>query len=170
MTIHRSDYTRPNFLVEHVSLTFHLHPTATRVIARTRYTRQDPGDLFLNGEALRLDRLLLDDRPFAPETVEGGLWLRDLPDQFTLLIETAINPEANSELSGLYLSGGNFFTHCEAEGFRRTTVCPALSPGPRARGGTRHLGARGRSGSLRPCDGIAQGSDALGRGKIRPRI
>ncbi len=121
MTIFRADYKRPNFLVDSVELTFHLHPTATRVIARTQYTRQDPGDLFLYGEALKLLSLQLGGTDFPHEATANGLWLRNLPDQFTLVIETEINPTANTELSGLYLSGGNFFTQCEAEGFRRIT-------------------------------------------------
>ncbi|MCX7201017.1 MAG: aminopeptidase N, partial [Burkholderiales bacterium] len=38
--------------------------------------------------------------------------------------EVAIAPHANTELSGLYVSNGNFFTQCEAEGFRRITYFP----------------------------------------------
>lgn len=37
------------------------------------------------------------------------------------MIETEINPEANSSLEGLYLSDGAYCTQCEAEGFRRIT-------------------------------------------------
>ena len=36
----------------------------------------------------------------------------------------AINPSANTKLSGLYVSGGRFCTQCEAEGFRRITFWP----------------------------------------------
>jgi aminopeptidase N len=42
-------------------------------------------------------------------------------DRFTLKIRNAIAPRANSELMGLYVSHDNFFTQCEAEGFRRIT-------------------------------------------------
>ncbi len=41
-----------------------------------------------------------------------------------LEIETRISPKANTELSGLYVSGGNYFTQCEAQGFRRITFFP----------------------------------------------
>ena len=45
-----------------------------------------------------------------------------VPQQpFTLEIVTTCNPSANTELSGLYMSGGMFCTQCEAEGFRRIT-------------------------------------------------
>ncbi len=43
-------------------------------------------------------------------------------------------PASNTELSGLYVSGGNFFTQCEAEGFRRHH----LLPGPAGRDGALH--------------------------------
>jgi aminopeptidase N len=40
-----------------------------------------------------------------------------------IAIETAIHPSANSQLMGLYASGGMLCTQCEAEGF-------AASPSP----------------------------------------
>ena len=60
--------------------------------------------------------------PTATEpTSEGGLVIDGVPDAFALDIETRIDPQANSALSGLYMSGGNFCTQCEPEGFRRIT-------------------------------------------------
>jgi aminopeptidase N len=47
--------------------------------------------------------------------------LPECPDAFTLEIVTQVNPAANTKLMGLYISGGNFCTQCEAEGFRRIT-------------------------------------------------
>jgi aminopeptidase N len=44
-----------------------------------------------------------------------------LADSFTLEIRNTCAPDKNTELSGLYTSGGSFFTQCEAEGFRRIT-------------------------------------------------
>ena len=44
-----------------------------------------------------------------------------MPDACELSIETRIAPKDNTELSGLYVSNGSFFTQCEAEGFRRIT-------------------------------------------------
>ena len=52
------------------------------------------------------------------------LTLLPVPERFTLEIETEINPASNTELTGLYLSNGNFFTQCEAEGFRKITYYP----------------------------------------------
>ena len=49
------------------------------------------------------------------------LVIADLPDAFTLEMETVCAPAANTALSGLYVSNDMFCTQCEAEGFRRIT-------------------------------------------------
>ena len=46
------------------------------------------------------------------------------PDAFTLETEVEIDPEGNTALEGLYMSGGRFCTQCEAEGFRKITFFP----------------------------------------------
>ena len=50
--------------------------------------------------------------------------LYGLPETATVEIVSRCKPAANSTLMGLYVSGGNFFTQCEAEGFRRITGSP----------------------------------------------
>ncbi|HZW51828.1 MAG TPA: aminopeptidase N, partial [Rudaea sp.] len=52
---------------------------------------------------------------------DGALVIDTVPEQFALDIEARIAPEHNTALSGLYVSGGNFCTQCEPEGFRRIT-------------------------------------------------
>ncbi|MFX7832970.1 hypothetical protein ABTK53_19675, partial [Acinetobacter baumannii] len=48
--------------------------------------------------------------------------IESAPDaDFTLEIRNTTCPEKNTALSGLYTSGGSFFTQCEADGFRRIT-------------------------------------------------
>ena len=42
-------------------------------------------------------------------------------EEFALEVVTQINPTANTQLMGLYLSEGIYCTQCEAEGFRRIT-------------------------------------------------
>src|SRR5690606_12655407 len=42
-------------------------------------------------------------------------------DEFTLETVCEIDPANNTALEGLYQSGGNWCTQCEAEGFRRIT-------------------------------------------------
>jgi aminopeptidase N len=125
-----ADYRPPDFLIDTVDLVFTLAPSATRVQSRLRLRRNpaaaSPGaPLRLDGEALELKALALDGEPLGANRYrlppEGGLVIGEVPDAFTLEIETLIAPEANTELSGLYMSGGNFCTQCEAEGFRRIT-------------------------------------------------
>ena len=97
MTIFRADYRRPVFLVSDVAIDFDLDPRATKVMARTIFDRQDPGDLFLNGTA-PLVAIRLNGERVEAEAAPQGLWLRDLPDQFELEIETLVDPAANTEL------------------------------------------------------------------------
>ncbi len=120
----RADYRAPAFTISDIDLNVTLHPTATRVVSNLQVVRQ--GDhteaLVLDGEHLSLVSILLDGKPFTNYTeVDGGLSLANVPDSFTLTIETEINPDANKALEGLYLSNGVYCTQCEAEGFRRIT-------------------------------------------------
>ncbi len=125
-----ADYRPPAFLIDTVDLVFELGDTDTRVKSRLRVRRNpDPLDqaapLHLDGEELELISLALDGEPLGANRYqlppEGGLTLADVPDTFTLDVETRITPGTNTALSGLYMSGGNFCTQCEPEGFRRIT-------------------------------------------------
>ncbi len=124
-----ADYRPPAYLVDRVALEFELHETATRVRSRLSVRRNAAGHppLILNGAGQTIERILLDGEALganrydlSPETLS----IADAPDAFVLEIETTINPRDNTELSGLYLSNGSFFTQCEAEGFRRITYFP----------------------------------------------
>jgi len=72
--------------------------------------------------SLRLDGAPLDQS--ACQLHARGLRIPDAPDAFELEIVTRINPDANTALEGLYRSGGNYCTQCEAQGFRRITYYP----------------------------------------------
>jgi aminopeptidase N len=126
--IRLSDYAPPAFLIDTVDLAFVLREKATNVTARLAVRRNPaaaPGQpLKLDGEALALLSLTLDGTAVTPELSPHGLVVRYVPDTCTLEIETLIDPAANTELTGLYVSGGNFFTQCEAQGFRRITYFP----------------------------------------------
>ncbi|MHA6267993.1 aminopeptidase N [Aliiroseovarius sp. CAU 1755] len=122
-----ADYTPPNWLIEEVSLTFVLHPTATRVRSSIRFTPNPNAksrDFFLHGEHLTLIHAAIDGSDVSPELVDGGL-KADVPDHaFTWEAEVEISPETNTALEGLYMSNGMYCTQCEAEGFRRITFYP----------------------------------------------
>jgi aminopeptidase N len=126
-----SEYRPPAFLVSSVDLAFELDPLATKVLSRLALHRNHKAGadepLRLNGEALTLVRISLDGVPLAPDAwqIDGGmLTIPTMPDECMLEIETKIAPKLNTELSGLYQSGGGYFTQCEAEGFRRITYFP----------------------------------------------
>jgi aminopeptidase N len=127
-TIRLSDYIPPSHAVERVALTFRLHPSATRVLARIRFVPTRPGaDLRLDGEGLVLIRAAIDGRAvdLTPDATGLTLPAALLPDApFDLETEVQIDPAGNTALEGLYLSNGMFCTQCEAEGFRRITFYP----------------------------------------------
>ena len=66
--------------------------------------------------------------PFPTHEVTAGgakLVLTALPaGPIDLEIVTSLAPASNTSLEGLYVSGGNFCTQCEAEGFRGITFFP----------------------------------------------
>jgi len=124
VTVYRKDYTPPAFTIDHVELALDLDPQRTIVTSTLRFDRKAaPGTpLVLVGEALELIGVKLDGQPFAGAAATAdSLTLSNLPGQGTLEIVAACQPAANTSLSGLYVSNGNFFTQCEAEGFRRIT-------------------------------------------------
>lgn len=127
---HLVDYRPPAFLVESIALIFDLTPEATRVRAESRLRRNPAHDetaapLTLFGDSLKLLTLQIDGNEPAERLEDGErLKITDVPDAFTLLVETEIAPVSNTRLEGLYLSNGTFCTQCEAEGFRRITWFP----------------------------------------------
>jgi aminopeptidase N len=131
-SIHRGDYRPPAFLVDTVALDFDLDPAATTVRATLAFRRNPaaPADapLRLDGDGLTLIEAKLDGTVLPPERLEfgsdGSLTVLDPPAAGVLETLVRIAPEKNTELSGLYTSGGNFYTQCEAEGFRRITFFP----------------------------------------------
>jgi aminopeptidase N len=124
-----AEYRAPEFLVDTIDLAFDLDPSDTRVAAQIRFRRSPESaadaPLRLDGDELALVSLALDGRPMAPgdyrSEPDGSLILPRVPDAFALDLVTRIVPERNTALSGLYISGGNFCTQCEPEGFRRIT-------------------------------------------------
>ena len=131
--IHLADYRQTDFVLERVDLTFELDPTETKVEARLIFHRREGADpsapLVLDGDELVMTSLLFDqmemDKARYDATPES-LTIRDLPasEPFEITVTTMINPEANTQLMGLYRANGVYCTQCEAEGFRRITYFP----------------------------------------------
>jgi aminopeptidase N len=126
--IRREDYRPPPYTIEKIDLDFDLDEQATRVTAKSLVRRTAEGaldaPLVLDGQHMVLASVRIDGRLLAeadytltPDT----LTIARVPAQFTLEVVGTVNPAANKALEGLYVSGGNFCTQCEAEGFRSIT-------------------------------------------------
>jgi aminopeptidase N len=130
--IRREDYQVPDFLVEAVDLDFDLRDDGTTVRSRLTVRRNPDAEdrtapLVLDGEELELKELSLSGEALGPNRYRldsERLVIADVPDAFELTVTTEIHPHKNTALSGLYVSGGNYCTQCEAEGFRRITFFP----------------------------------------------
>ncbi len=126
--IRRLDYSPPAFWIRSVDLSFDLDPAKTMVINRMQIERNAAlGDLpaqplRLHGEDLNLTRVQVNGQSVSFRHEDGMLVIDSVPDgAFTLEVRNTCAPDKNTQLSGLYTSGGGFFTQCEAEGFRRIT-------------------------------------------------
>ncbi|MDD4910992.1 MAG: aminopeptidase N [Sideroxydans sp.] len=130
-SVFRKDYTPPAYLVEQVELGFDLDADNTLVNARLVMKRNPLGPakpLQLLGEELELVALRMNGRTLKERTdytvTEGTLTLLNAPDAVELEIVTRIHPAKNTSLMGVYVSNGNFFSQCEAQGFRKITYFP----------------------------------------------
>ena len=130
-TIRLADYRPPDYWIDNISLDFSLDPARTivksRLDVRRSVSAHRNAPLALEGEALELLSISMNGAPLpdsAYEVGEKSLRVDAPPEAFVLEIENAIAPEANTALSGLYMSKGMFCTQCEAEGFRRITYYP----------------------------------------------
>ena len=127
--IQRADYTPPGWLVPEIALEFMLGIDHTDVRSRLKVTRNPAGagadTIRLNGDGIAAQAVRVDGAPVNDWRMDGADLLIDLPGEaHEIEIETRVQPVANSQLMGLYASGGMLCTQCEAEGFRRITFFP----------------------------------------------
>lgn len=125
------DYRLSDFLIPETRLTFRLSPETTTVVARLTVERREgtlpATPLVLAGDGpMRLIRIEMDGVTLDPQAYQASpesLTIGKLPAarQFTLEIETELDPSRNETLMGLFRSNGVYCTQCEAEGFRRIT-------------------------------------------------
>ena len=125
VTFLRSDYKASDYLISTVQLDIALIPARTIVVNRMQMRKRvkgSPNSLTLHGQDQELVSVRINNDVIREyELTAESLTLHNLPDEFELSITSACNPDKNTSLMGLYVSNGNFFTQCEAEGFRKIT-------------------------------------------------
>ena len=123
------DYRPSGWLIDTAALRVELGEDGSVVHARLALRRNpDPkaeaGPLVLQGRELETLSLAVDGRPLAATDYQADgetLTLPGVTGDCVLESSVRIHPESNTSLEGLYRSGGNFCTQCEAEGFRKIT-------------------------------------------------
>jgi len=122
-TIFLKDYEPTPQAIRHVRLLVDLHPTATRIVSDMQVEPRKSAPMVLHGEGLELLSVTIDGVDLADHRYSHKndlLTIAEVPSQsFTLRIEQRCNPQANTALSGLYLTSGVYCTQMEAQGFRR---------------------------------------------------
>ena len=123
----REDYAPPAWRIPDINLAFDLDADRTRVRAVLKVERAGDGPLVLDGDDLDLKSVAVDGRVLGEgdyTLADGKLVIPISGDAATVETLVEIAPAANTKLMGLYASGGNLCTQCEAEGFRRITFFP----------------------------------------------
>ena len=122
-TVHYlKDYQTPAYRILETDLHFDIAEPQTVVKSRLTVEPQRVGEpLVLDGSAKLLSVKI--NGAAADYMLEGEtLTIAGVPsERFTVEVETEILPAENKSLMGLYASGGNLFTQCEPEGFRKIT-------------------------------------------------
>lgn len=139
----RKDYKQPNYWIRDVQLDVKIFDGETKVEALLQCELNtavaSPGaELILDGEDLKLESVEVvaagsteAGTPLSAESggyelTNDGMVVRGMGDSptFGLRTRVLIEPEKNTQLSGLYFSGCMYCTQMEAEGFRRFTYFP----------------------------------------------
>lgn len=126
-TIYLKDYQPPVFGVNRIDLDISLFESATIVTSTLDMQRLHSGELVLLGRDLELISVQLNGTTLDPNAYvldAESLTIKNAPDQCTIKTEVRIHPETNTQLEGLYKSGGMYCTQNEPEGFRKITFFP----------------------------------------------
>ena len=122
-TIRLSAYRPPAWLIPEVKLRFELSELRTRIYATLHVVRngEHAEPLVLDGEDLTPVSVMVDGDAVTTQVSGDGITLAMTSNEAVVETVVEVNPSANTVLLGLYASGGNLCTQCEAEGFRRIT-------------------------------------------------
>ena len=126
----RLEYRPPVYTFDQVELDIALDPARTIVKSKIEVLPGksfEPGaPLVLLGQELEFVSLRINGEAhrhfeLTPETLTIHSLPQEGREKFVVEIISICVPEKNTSLMGLYVSNGNFFTQCEAEGFRKIT-------------------------------------------------
>lgn len=128
-THYLKDYKPADFVIHSVHLHVDLHEQNTLVksvlnVTRNPLAKNPAAPLVLDGEALTLNSISIDGKRLAADqftVTDQHLVIPQVPEAFILETEVVIQPQNNTQLTGLYQSRTNFCTQCEPHGFRRIT-------------------------------------------------
>ena len=144
MEIFRNDYQPLQIMVKHIDLDFQLFDDGQPTIVKTTMTLQR-NPMFVTttssseDEPVFIDDIVLDGDESSVSLVSvqingvdavegkdytlspGQMTLKQISDQSVITTTCTIQPELNTQLSGLYKSDDMYCTQCEAMGFRRIT-------------------------------------------------
>lgn len=126
-TIHYlKDYQAPDYQIRQTDLTFDIFDEETRISSRLNVEPVHTGKpLVLDGSAELVSVKLNGQEVEQYSLADERLILENVPaEPFILEVETKVFPDKNKSLMGLYASGGNLYTQCEPEGFRKITFYP----------------------------------------------
>lgn len=122
-TVHYlKDYQTPAYRILETDLHFDIAEPQTIVKSRLTVEPQRVGEPLVLDSSAKLLSVKINGTA-ADYVLKGEtLTIADVPsERFTVEVETEILPAENKSLMGLYASGGNLFTQCEPEGFRKIT-------------------------------------------------
>lgn len=128
-TVYLKDYRVSDYLIDKTHLRIDLQDDITLVRTTLQIRRNPQADpelraLVLQGVDLELRKLMLNSKVLSESDYavdEESLIIHEVPVSFTLDCVTAIKPEENTALVGLFQSNGIYCTQCEPQGFRRIT-------------------------------------------------
>jgi len=124
--IYLKDYKEPTFNIKNVALIFDIYEEYTIVTNSMSIIKLDSNidDIELDSIDLELQELWLNNLKLQESRYRYNnekLIISNIPSVFSLKIVNKVYPDNNTELEGLYRSGGIFCTQNEPEGFRRIT-------------------------------------------------
>ncbi|MGZ8282719.1 MAG: aminopeptidase N [Allosphingosinicella sp.] len=124
--VKREDYRPPDWQVPEIGLEFALGAERTVVRATLQVERhgEHKAPLRLDAQNLDLKELRVDGERVNYWHEQGELKVPIAGNRALVETEVEISPRANTQLMGLYESGGMLCTQCEAQGFRRITPFP----------------------------------------------